>query len=90
MEKKHRFFPNTLRLQRRTLGYTQRQVASLLGLNDTVPLSQWERGRKLPSTVNLIKLCILYEVLPNTIFPDLFNEFRVLIEKTEFEYFQNV
>ena len=90
MEKEHRFFPNTLRLQRQTLGYTQRQVATLLGLHDTVPLSQWERGQKLPNTVNLIKLCLVYETMPNHLFPELFKVSREAIEVKELEQFQRL
>lgn len=90
MEKEHRFFPNTLRLQRRTLGYTQRQVAALLDLHDTVPLSKWERGEKLPNTINLIKLCLIYEALPNNLFPELFQSFRTSIELKELEQFQSL
>jgi transcriptional regulator with XRE-family HTH domain len=89
MEKPHPFFPNTLRLHRQTLGYTQRQVAKMLGLHDTVPISQWERGMKLPNTVNLIKLSVVYHTFPNELYLELFHEFRETIEVKEFEQFQN-
>jgi len=85
MERVHRIFPNTLRLHRRAAGYTQRQVASLLGLYDTVPISSWEKGEQLPNTVNLIKLCLIYRTLPIELYSDLVSAFREELEEREIE-----
>ena len=90
MEKAHPYFPNTLRLHRQTLGYTQRQVARLLDLHDTVPVSQWERGVKLPNAINLIKLSLIYHTVPNELYLDLFHEFRETIYKKELEEFKKI
>ncbi|MBS1521310.1 MAG: helix-turn-helix transcriptional regulator [Bacteroidetes bacterium] len=87
MERAHRIFPNTLRMHRKAAGYTQRQVASLLSLHDTVPISAWEKGMTLPNTANLIKLCLLYRTLPNDLYSDLVSAFREELERKEFEQF---
>lgn len=88
MEKEHRFFPNALRLHRQTLGLTQRQVAALLDLHDTVPVSQWEKGVKLPNSINLIKLSLIYHTVPNELYHELFQDFRETLQVKEFEQFQ--
>jgi len=88
MEQGNRPIPNTLRLHRKTLGYTQRHVAKVLGLHDTVPLSQWEKGVKLPSTVNLIKLSLIYRTYPNELYCEVFSLFREEIHIKELEQFK--
>ncbi|MFB9841117.1 helix-turn-helix domain-containing protein [Mucilaginibacter ginsenosidivorans] len=88
MEKQHRFFPNALRLHRQTLGLTQRQVATLLDLHDSVPISQWEKGTKLPNAMNLIKLSLIYHTIPNELYDELFQDFRETLRLKEFEQFQ--
>ncbi|HTE01657.1 MAG TPA: helix-turn-helix transcriptional regulator [Mucilaginibacter sp.] len=88
MERAHRTFPNTLRLHRTTMGYTQRQVAALLGLHDTVPISLWEKGATLPNTVNLIKLSLIYRTFPNDLYDDVFHTFREELKVKELEQFK--
>ncbi|WP_295794690.1 helix-turn-helix transcriptional regulator [Mucilaginibacter sp.] len=90
MEKGNQPIPNTLRLHRMTMGYTQRQVASLLGLHDSVPVSLWEKGALLPSTVNLIKLSLIYRTYPNELYSDIFNTFREELRVKEFEQFKTI
>ena len=85
MEKKHRTFPNTLRLHRKIMGYTQRQVAMLLGLHDSVPISLWESGAKLPNTENLIKLSLLYRTYPNELYSDVFRHHREILQAKEIQ-----
>jgi transcriptional regulator with XRE-family HTH domain len=85
MEKGNRPIPNTLRLHRKTMGYTQRHVAKLLGLHDSVPISLWEKGKSLPNTVNLIQLSLIYRTYPNELYPDVFHSFREDLRVKEFE-----
>jgi len=89
MERNNRIFPNTLRLHRKTQGYTQRQVAHLLGLHDSVPVSLWESGLKLPSTDNLIKLSLLYRTYPNELYSEVFRQHREMIKAKEMELFRS-
>jgi len=53
---------NNLKEFRIKAGYTQKQVASLLGMQCEDRLSHWERGQAMPSVSNLLKLCRIYGV----------------------------
>lgn len=90
MGKAHRIFPNTLRLHRKTVGYSQKQVATLLGLHDSVPISLWEKGTNLPNTTNLIKLSVIYRTYPNDLYDELFHKYREELRGKEFEQFEKV
>jgi len=87
MDTGNRPIPNTLRLHRKTMGYTQKQVASLLGLHDSVPISMWEKGALLPSTINLIKLSLIYRTYPNELYSDVFLKLREELRKKELAHF---
>lgn len=63
-------------MHRTTMGLTQRQVAALLGLHDAKPLSAWESGASMPSSLYLLKLSIIYRTYPNELYYDLFIELR--------------
>lgn len=69
------------------MGYSQRTVAKLLGLYDSVPVSSWEKGTLMPSTVNLIKLSVIYRTYPNDLYPELFREHRETIRALELQLF---
>jgi transcriptional regulator with XRE-family HTH domain len=90
MERAHRIFPNTLTLHRKTLGYSQRQVAALIGLHDTVPISLWERGVKMPNAINLIKLSLIYRTYPNELYGDVFYSLREELKTKEHEQFKKI
>lgn len=74
MEPGNRPIPNRLQMHRKLMRYTPAQVAQLLGLSNGTLLSQWERGDKLPTTINLIKLSIIYRTYPNELYPEYFSE----------------
>jgi DNA-binding transcriptional regulator YiaG len=42
----------------------------LLGHNNVVTVSEWENEKTMPSGTNLIKLCIIYEKLPQELYPE--------------------
>lgn len=69
------------------MGYSQRIVAKLMGLYDSVPISQWERGVLLPNTSNLIKLSIIFRTYPNDLYPELFIEHKEVIKALELRLF---
>lgn len=89
MEQGNRPIPNRLRMHRRLMGFKQRHVAALLGLHDTRPLSLWEKGLAMPSSVNLIKLSIIYRTYPNELYLELFAELRKEISGLELREFGN-
>ena len=55
-------FGETLRNLRNKTGYTQQQVANILGLKNKSTLGSWEVGKSEPDGYTLLKLCKIYEV----------------------------
>lgn len=55
-------FGETLKKLRNTKGYTQQQVADILGLKNKSTLGSWEVGKSEPDGYTLLKLCKIYEV----------------------------
>lgn len=74
-----RHTPNRLRKYRRISGYSQLSVAFLLGHKSSNQLSRWERGHAVPSIENLLKLSVLYRVLPNQLYPNYVEAFRKML-----------
>ena len=72
--------PNRLRKYRRIMGYSQKQVATLLHLKGTSRISEWESGVRFPSTRNLIKLSLLYHTLVESLYFDIREAFRQDLE----------
>jgi transcriptional regulator with XRE-family HTH domain len=62
--------PNSLRRARKIAGFTQRQVARKLGIQGTSRISRWEKGLSVPNVTNLLKLSILYRVMPHELYHD--------------------
>lgn len=62
-------FGDTLRELRNLKGYTQQQVADLLGLKNKSTLGSWEVGKSEPDGYTLLRLCRIYEV------EDIYNAF---------------
>lgn len=65
---------NRLKLHRRRVGLSQKQVAKLLGLNDTSPLSRWENGLMYPSIVRVFQLCRIYKTIPQELYATLYQK----------------
>lgn len=74
-------------MHRKLMRYSQKQVASLLDLHPA-QLSQWENGVKLPNTINLIKLSIIYRTLPTELYFEYFQELKEHIKNREWELFK--
>ena len=55
-------FGDTLRELRNSKGYTQQQVADMLGLKNKSTLGSWEVGKSEPDGYTFLKLLNLYEV----------------------------
>ena len=52
--------PNALRKFRKTNGFTQKQVASRLGVRNAGMISRWENGSRFPDYLNILRLAALY------------------------------
>jgi transcriptional regulator with XRE-family HTH domain len=63
-----------LKVIRQNAGYSQQQVAKLLGHNNTVAVSDWENEKAMPNGTNLMKLCILYSKSPQELYPQYYQE----------------
>jgi transcriptional regulator with XRE-family HTH domain len=92
MEKENQLIPitNRLKMFRKLRGYKQKEVAALLGLYNAMPIRQWEQGKQLPNTQNLIKLSILYRTYPNELYTEYCHELRQALNEKEFDSFKNL
>lgn len=70
------YFPNRLKNYRNIHGYTQKQVAFMLGYKNADRISQWEKGLAMPSALNLLKLSVIYHTLVNDFYFDLLEEYK--------------
>lgn len=73
---------NRLRYYRKLKGYTQRDVAKILIVNQS-DISNWEQGLKYPGTKNLLKLSIAFSRFPNSLYEDLYWDLTYEIRKRE-------
>lgn len=72
----YRPIPNCLRKYRKVSGYTQRQVALMLGVRNTGMISRWENGSRLPHPINVFRLAALYGVMADALYIDLIRRLR--------------
>ena len=78
---KHR--PNQLGLYRRRMRFSQRQVTHLLGHKDSSAWSDYERGDRLPSLSNALRLGIILTIPIEFLFGVLHDELRDQIRAEE-------
>ena len=76
---------NNLVLYRRRMGFTQKQVARLLGQRDTSMVSHYEHGRALPPLAAALSLEIIYRVPVAFLFPAMYEERKLHIRGLEEE-----
>ncbi|MDB5226639.1 MAG: helix-turn-helix transcriptional regulator [Bacteroidota bacterium] len=77
-------FPNRLKKHRDIQGYTQKQIAFMLGFKNAARIGQWEKGLALPSIINLLKLSVIYSAFINDFYIDLLQEYKPhIIQKKE-------
>lgn len=65
------------------MGFTQEQVAAILGYVSPAHVGHWERGRKLPSLITALKLEIVYRVPVAFLFPELHARLRADLRQRE-------
>lgn len=59
---------NKLKELRKERGYTQKQVAEMLGLKCEDRISHWEKGQGMPSAKNLMRLAKIYKANTSEIY----------------------
>ena len=75
--------PNDLVVYRRRMGFSQKQVARLLGHRDTSMISHYENSRALPPLAVALGLEIIYRVPVAFLFPGMYNELKRTIRGKE-------
>jgi transcriptional regulator with XRE-family HTH domain len=65
------------------MGFTQKQVAQLLGHRDASMISHYEHGRALPPMAVALSLEIVYRVPVAFLFPAMYDELKQLIRRKE-------
>lgn len=74
---------NNLVLYRRRMGFTQRQVARLLGHADASMVSHYEHGRAQPPLAVALSLEIIYRTPVAFLFPAMYEELKRGIRSLE-------
>jgi transcriptional regulator with XRE-family HTH domain len=75
--------PNDLVLYRRRMGFSQKQVARLLGQRDTSMISHYEHGRALPPLAVALRLEIIYRTPVAFLFPAMYDHLKRTIRTQE-------
>jgi len=65
------------------MGFTQKQVARLLGHRDTSMVSHYEHGRSYPPLPVALSLEIIFRVPVAFLFPQFYEEIRQRIRQAE-------
>ena len=67
--------PNKLRAVRILHGYNPKEVVEYIGLRNEKILINWEKGKSFPTTLQLLKLSVLYHTLPSELYYELHKKF---------------
>ncbi len=65
------------------MGFTQRQVAAIIGYHTAADISHYERGDKVPSLITGLKLEIIYRVPAAFLFPELYAKLKATLRSRE-------
>ena len=74
---------NDLVLYRRRMGFSQKQVARLLGQRDSSMVSHYEHSRALPPLIVALSLEIIYRTPVAFLFPAMYDELKRQIRDEE-------
>ena len=78
--------PNSIRQYRRKRHFKLKDISLLVNQKSSADISHWEKGRKLPSLVNALKLSAILKCLIEILFSDLFNSIRNEVFKLKEKY----
>jgi transcriptional regulator with XRE-family HTH domain len=67
---------NRLWIYRKRMGFTQQEVAEIIGYQRETHISDYEHGRKSPSLVTALKLEIVYRTPVAFLFPELYGRLK--------------
>jgi DNA-binding XRE family transcriptional regulator len=74
---------NRLDIYRRRMRFSQRHVAFLLGHTNSSVWSRWERGERVPSLTNALRLGIILRIPVEFLFYSLHDQLRNQIRAVE-------
>ncbi len=74
---------NQIRTLRHKFNLRQKDVADIMGFEVIDRLSHWERGRSQPGLINTIRLCKLYNVSIDDLYPELCEQIQTEIMESE-------
>lgn len=64
-------YPNRLRRYRKKAGFTQKELAKLIGHRTAAHISRYEHGAKLPSLITALKICSALDTIVDVAFDEL-------------------
>ncbi len=76
---KQQHIRNNLRRYRRIAGFSQAEIAVILGVGYTTTISKWERGILLPNISQLFTLAILYNTTPQELYYSIWQQQQQII-----------
>lgn len=71
--------PSYFHTHRRRSGFTQAELAFLLGCNSGTQISRYERLVRKPSHQILVAYAVLFDLHPQELYPELFDDVTVLL-----------
>lgn len=71
-------------------GYSQKDVATILGFKSVNRISEWENGKRLPGLSNAIRLSILYRIMVDALFIDQVRLMREEIFQAERDHLRKI
>ena len=75
--------PNRLKKYRRLAGFSQKEAAEMIGLNNASCLSRWEKGLSIPTLPHIFKLSLLYRTHPIHLYQEFWQILKEDIAKKE-------
>lgn len=78
-----------LRRYRRSRGLNQNEVAQILQLKSASIVSRWEHAAQMPSTVNLVKLAVIYRTMTDAFLLDVRRQWKDELLRAEHRVLQS-
>ena len=79
-------YNNNLREIRLKRGLRQLDVVCILGFTTTDRLSHWEKGQALPNIINLFKLALIFQVPPESLYPEMMQSLHASLSSVQEKY----
>ena len=73
--------PNYLRMHRKRAGFSQREVAILLGIQSAAQVSRYERFRREPTLRTVFTFAVILNQEPTELFAGLYEQATAVVEE---------